>query len=325
MSKRPKAPKLAKPIFTMNAAVPSADCFHRTQEAAREFSFDQRRIARSVIDYACAILVSANTFRPERRVRDLVTSALLRRATITTEGVRTLISAGLMEPAAATHRTLLDIEIAFNLIVRDPTDRMARRLALKCAQDYQQHGEGILRDPQARTKTEQRSNEIRQVSATYKQLVNDAAFDDVRAEVRGSQYWHGYKNVQEAFRALDRSFEYAVSYDGYSWFVHGVNIEHDLSASNESGPALRPLVERDPQSTLNVLGLALLKLIEICGLYLGDRGIDPALGIAAKATVRRPDGVEELLTPLQFLQFELLAHFDVRSEAPLRPVYDADV
>jgi hypothetical protein len=230
-----------------------------------------------------------------------------------------------MEPAAAAHRTLLDIEIAFNLVVKDSTDVMAKRLAVKCAQDYQQHGEGILRDPQARAKTEHRKDEIRQVSASYKKLVNDSAFDDVRVEVLKSQYWHGYKNVQETFKALDRTFEYAVSYDGYSWFVHGVNVEHDLSASSESGPALRALVERDPKNTLNVLGLALLKLIEICSLFLEDRRIDPSLGLEGKANLQRPDGAEEVLTPLQFLQLQILAHFDVRAEAPLRPVFDAHV
>ena len=305
---------------TINADIPSADCFRRAEPAALELSPDQLRVATQVIDYAGALVVSAKNLRTDHRVRDLMSSALLRRAIVTSEGIRVLLMAGLMEPATACHRTLLDIEIALNLVLRDDTDRSAHRLAVSCAQDYQAHGEGILSDKEAREASAHRLAELRRVSAEYKRLTNSPVFDEVRKEVSASQYWHGFKSVREAFKSLGRGFDYAVQYDGYSWFVHGVNVEHDLSAPGPEGPSLRAFVERDPKHTSAVLGLALHKLLEIAGLILVDRGHDPSIIPGGRATLQREDGTEETINSLQFLQFLLLAHFDIREDAPIRSI-----
>lgn len=65
-----------------------------------------------------------------RAIRDaILVVALLRRALVTAEGIRVLLGNGLEEPAIATMRTLLDIELAVKLITMNPSTRMAERLA----------------------------------------------------------------------------------------------------------------------------------------------------------------------------------------------------
>ena len=304
---------------SVDADIPSADLFFRDQPAANMLTPEQIRVSLQIVDFAGAVLHSANHVRPERSIRDLATLALLRRAVVTTEGIRVLVLRGLMEPATSCHRTLLDIEIAFKLILRDESDRMAHRLAASCAMQYKGHGEGILSDRDARTTSAERIQSIIAVSAAYKKLVASKQFDDVRAQVQRDQYWHGFKNTRDSFADLNQSRDYVVSYDAFSWFVHGVNIAHDLSASTPTGPTIRLLVEREPKITSNVLGLAAHKLLEIVGLYLSDRGIDIDKLHNGRARVRYDDGTEQTLGSIAFLQLMLLVHFDVRENAPFRP------
>jgi hypothetical protein len=303
----------------LDAQIPCVDAFFRVREAEREFTYEQRRVARSCIDFAAAVLLSADQVRPERRVRDLVTAALLRRAIVSAESVRVLVSAGLIEAAISSSRTLLEIEVSIDLILGDPSDRYAKRLALACARDYREHGQGIFSDPKAREASDDRLDSLRMVTADYKRLTQSETFDEVRAELRAERNWHGYKNTEEFFKSRNRGAEYVVSYDAFSWFVHGVNIEFDLSTSGPHGPSLRALVERDPKVTLNPLGLALLRLLQICDAFIEDRGGAKMLGLDPPCRLTRADGHVEILTPLQALHSQLLAHFDVRPDAPLRP------
>jgi hypothetical protein len=97
--------------FALSASLPQADGFLRARLAE---TFGPERawaLARAVVDYGCALLQSG-TLREDRRLRDAVLTALLRRLLVTTESVIALLARGLYESAMAQTRTVLDIELA---------------------------------------------------------------------------------------------------------------------------------------------------------------------------------------------------------------------
>lgn len=305
--------------FELNASIPGIDLFHRHAPAADELTDAQKRIAIQTIDFCSAVLETANKIRPERRIRDLTTAALFRRAIVSAEGIRVLFLSGLLEPATACARTLLDLEVAFKILMADETDKMARRLAAHCALQYKKHGQHMMADGPTREKLSApggRRNELIATSAKYDELLNSEAFDDVREAVLRDQHWHGFKNTKLAFESLGLSTDYVMLYDSYSWFVHGVNVEHDLAASTSAGPELRAFAERDPQLVARGLCLALIKLLDIVGLFCTDRGFDTETMLGGQSTVRRDDGVTESIPTITALHSLLIAHFGLSTQPP---------
>jgi len=307
---------------SLDAAIPGADQFHRSHPAEVELTSDAIRISEQVVDFGCAIIVALNAINPERRIRDLVTMALLRRAVVTGEAICVLLRRGLAEPAFASHRTLLDIEVAMKLILRDDRDVMARRLALACALQYKSHGEDMLGNRPTREDrlgAPDRVLHVLSVTRSYANLIKDPAFDPVRDAVIADTHWHGFQNMEEAMRELGQQPDYFITYDAVSWFVHGVNIEHDLSASTDDQPALRPLVERDPSQVRMIMGLALLKLLELFGLFLKDRKTDIDALLGGHGKMRLETGDEHDIGSLMAVTTLVMREFDIREDAPFRP------
>ena len=161
-------------VGSIDASIPSANCFYRDEPAHLEMRADALQVATQVVDYGCALFQIANSVRAERRVRDLVVAALLRRAVISLEGVRNLVCLGLMEPALGLARTLQDVELSLKLVLRDETDRQAHSLAAWHYLQYQQHGQDMLGSRATREgplTSGERVNEVRAIAKNYKALL----------------------------------------------------------------------------------------------------------------------------------------------------------
>lgn len=303
--------------FQMNAAIPSADLFFRARPAEDEGPAEAWRLARTVIDYGCALFASKLSLREDRRVRDAVLAALLRRTLVTAEGIVTLLSHGLVEPALALTRTLLDLYTSFRLIERDDTDRMAKRLAAFHYLAYQEHGQDMLSNRPTREgvlRTSGRIPEVIEVAKSYARHLESPAFDEIRAEVKGSQFWHGFSSAEEALRAVGQESEYHMTYDSASWFVHAVNVDHDYLQIGDGTLAMRPLVERDPKVIQPLLGYAVLRTIELLRLYCVDRGLDLDGPTGASASLVEEDGSITSVSSLTALELMALKNFDVRPD-----------
>jgi hypothetical protein len=277
----------------LSAQIPQADLFHRAQPASLEGPAEAWELAEHVVNFGCALFSATSTSRPERQVRDLVFAALIRRATVTTEGVVRLLAAGLQEPAMAITRTLLDIDVSIKLVAADGTDRMAKRLAACHYILMQQHGQDMLADPMTRTQSLESSGriaEVQGIARSYKRLLQGGVLAEVEDEVRSDQYWHGHKNVEEAFRATGQSSDYHMTYDTGTWFVHAANIEHDLIDRSDAGVTVRAFVERDPRIIQTLLGYALLRYLMVVGVFIKERGLPDTEHFRAMSDVIFPDG-----------------------------------
>jgi hypothetical protein len=285
-------------------------------------SADAQRIALQVIDYGCALFQVANAVRPERRVRDLVTAALLRRAVVTVEGIRALVFAGLMEPALSVSRTLMDIELSMKLVLRDKTDQKAHALAASHYLQYQLHGQEMLGNTPTREGmlgSADRIVEVRQIAKSYAAFLESPVFDGVRAELKADRFWHGFDRPEDAFRDIGQEAEYFMTYDSASWFVHGSNVDHDIIDGVGQTITFRPFIDRDPGRIQNVLGLALLKSLELYELFCSDKEIDLDAATGAEATVHI-DGLQpERISSITALRGFVMKEFDVRPDSPFRP------
>jgi len=229
----------------ISASLPTADQFHRAHPAEREGPEEAWRLARDVVDDGGAILAGGPQLRAERRLRDAVLTALLRRLLVTSEGAIALLSKGLLEPAITQTRTMLDIELAFRLIHGDETDRFAKRLAAFHYLTYQQHGQDMLSSRQTRDKAvtrPERIPELISITKSYARFLHGAIFDEVRDSVRTDRFWHGFPNVEAAFRSICQEHDYFMTYDTATWFLQAVNVDHDFIELTETGLAMKPLV-----------------------------------------------------------------------------------
>jgi len=296
--------------FEVRGDFGQSDQFVRNSPASLEGPPEAWQFAREVIDHGCFVLRTVNQLREDRRVRDAVTSALLRRALITAEGVHQLIAHGLEEPAAQVLRTLLEIRVYLRLITQDPSDRMAKRLAAFHYSAGQRYGTSLLRDRDTRLKIEEKTGEsdwIKAQAKALKEFFESAAFDEVREDVRGSQHWHGYPNTEEAYRAAGAIDDYRRIYTLYSPFVHANNIDFDFAGFEGESPALKSLPQRDPRRTLSLLGGAVLMLLDVIELFVEDRGY---AGYPRSIRVRLV-GTDhwEQVSPVAVLQFQAAAVF----------------
>jgi hypothetical protein len=208
--------------------ITEANLFHRDQPARDECPPEFWDIARKIVDHGGALLLTENKVGSDRNIRDLVTAALLRRALIITEGVVTLLAHGLMEPAVALGRVLLDIELNFKLVTADSTQRMAKRLAAYHFMAGQRHGQKMLTNRESRERMasvgDGQLEWMKEVSKSLAKDFESPAFDDVRAGVRPGQPWHGM-NVEEAFKFAGLSVDYYQTYNLQTFFVHTSNID----------------------------------------------------------------------------------------------------
>jgi hypothetical protein len=302
----------------IHGAIPQRDLFHRGQPAL-EGPEENWALAEQAISFGCALFAQWRQIRADQQLRDAVLQALLRRSLVTTEGLVVLLGRGLLEPAIATSRTLLDTELAVRLVLGDPTNRMAKRLAAYHYLTYQQHGQDMLADPVTRKgplSEAGRVPEVASVASSYKRFLMLPIFDDVRDELRSSRYWHGYLNAEEAFRAVGKASDYFMLYDVATWFVHDINVDFDYSERTDSELLLKPLVERDPAVIQLNLGQQLLRLVTICRLIVEDRGYPSEPPFDRPSTVTFPDGSVEQINGLEALEGQLVAHFNLPRRVP---------
>lgn len=302
---------------TVSAALPGANLFFRDQPAESEGPAEAWQLARNVVDYGCAVFHVANAVRPDHRIRDAVFAALLRRLLITAEASIAILSRGLVEPALALSRTLLDIELAFRLIHQDKTDRLAKRLAAFHYLTYQEHGEGMLKNAPTRNGILQRRDRIAEVIAIskgYARFLEQSVFDEVRDAIKTDKNWHGYRNAEEAFRAIGQDHDYHMTYDGGTPFVHASNPDHDFIDGTDSQLVLKSFVERDPRRIQVLLGHVVLRTVELIAIYVGEKGIDVDEKTGATATIRFDDGHHFDVDSLTALRTLAMREFDVRED-----------
>jgi uncharacterized protein DUF5677 len=233
-------------------------------------------LVRNVIDHGCFVLEHANAIREGRVVRDSVTGALIRRALITTEGIRVLTMAGLEESASAQFRTLLDIQLNLRLVLQDDSDTMAHRLAAHHYLGSQRHLQGLPTDPDHRdallADRPEQAQWMKTVASKMKRYFDSDSFKEIKKEVKAFKYWHRYDSVESAFKAVGMTNEYLRLYGTYSPFVHVSNIDFDFSDIDEEGrPLLRALCQRDPTRTLNLMLEVCITLIPLLKEFVQDK------------------------------------------------------
>ena len=252
-----------------------SDLFARDHPASLEGQPEVWVFARTVIDHGGHLFKKLDTIRSELRFRDLVVQALFRRILITGEAIRLLVERGLEEPVLATSRTLLELERDLRLVVADPTDTRARRLALFLAVKGRRNFAKAASDPNTLDlmKADAHFFEwFRRRSRSFRQWFKSEAFRDLAVELTRADHWHGFATQQEAFEEAGMVTSYHLEYGGSSLFVHGGNIEHDFSDADAGVIQLRALAQRDPAHAFTQLGRLTLSLIEIFGLIWEDRG-----------------------------------------------------
>lgn len=302
---------------SVSAELPSAELFFRDQPAEAEGPVEAWRLARSVVDYGCAVFHLSDAIRPEHGIRDTVFAALLRRLLITAEASITLLARGLVEPAVALSRTLLDIELAFRLVHQDDTDRLAKRLAAFHYLSYQEHGEGMLRNAPTRTGILERRDRLEEIIATsqsYARFLEQDVFDDVRNAIKTDRNWHGFKNAEEAFRAIGQDHDYHMTYDGGTPFVHASNPDHDFLDRTDNQLVVKAFVEREPARIQVLLGHVVLRVIELIGIYVQEKGLDVDKRTGATASIHFDDGSSLNVDSLTALRTLAMREFDVRDE-----------
>lgn len=303
---------------TYELDIPQADVFDRN---AGRLPSQLIEAAKTVVDYGSALIAASGSFRAEHIIRDAVLLALLRRATITVESISALLHRGLLEPAIALGRTLLDIELAIKLIHNDETDEFALRLAAYHYYAYQRHGQDVLSNRPTRTGILQRGDrisEVIEVSRSYANLLESEVFDSVREVVRRDTYWHGYKSAEAAFEAIGQPADYHMTYDSANWFVHAVNVDFDYDPSESTAEHvhLKALTHNSVTILKTFLGDTLFRYCEIISVYVSERGCPDTDAFRAASRILFPDGANEELESLDAIRAMLLETFREEDYAP---------
>lgn len=294
---------------TISGKFGQGNLFWRAEPAAREGPPEVWELVRTVVDHGCFIFENVNNVRPESGVRDVVIAAIFRRILITGEAVRVLLTIGLEEPAVATFRTLLDLEVNLRLVLADDSDETARRLGLFFFVQGRRHFRRVTRD--VGTREDVQGDEVHwewltRTSRAFKGMLDHERFKDIREEVERGRYWHGQDSVADAFEAAGMLDDYNLVFDPLSMFVHASNIEQDLSDADEGGVHLTPFVQRDPARNFTPLQGLTLKLIDLYNLILEDKG-NPTYQEAV--TVTEQDGSTSEMHPLNALSYFVLDAF----------------
>lgn len=90
------------------------------------------------------------------------------------------LASGLEEAALGLSRTLIEIDLNMKLVVQDPTERMAKRLAAFHNYGYQMHGQKILSDHDTRKKVLNKENGLArtvEVARSYVRFLEEPVFN----------------------------------------------------------------------------------------------------------------------------------------------------
>lgn len=250
------------------------DLFDRNHPAFLEGKPEAWGFAMTVIDHGSFFCRQLDSFRSESGLRDPVIQALFRRILITAEAIRSLLAHGLEEPASATYRTLLELERDLRLVIDDPSDTRARRLALFLAVKGRRSFTKATKSPATLDLLKGDSDFFdwfRRKSRSFRHWIDSKDYRDVADELRQADHWHGLTQ-QEAFEKAGMTSAYNLEYVASSIFVHGSNVEHDFAEPGSTGIRFKPLVQRDPTRTFTQLGRATHSLVDIYRLIWEDRG-----------------------------------------------------
>ena len=285
-----------------------ADLFLRDQPASAQIPDGIRQLAREVIDHG-GFMISNLRFPNEASLsRRIAITAIFRRILITAEAVRVLTSRGLEEPAVATLRTLLELELNLRLVVSDPTDRMARRLIYFYAIRGRRHFSKATRDASTRELFQEDSEHwswAKEMSRFFKEQLSADEFEDIRQECENDQYWHGFNSQKEAFHNAGMSHDYHTLFDSASSFVHASNIDHDVA---EAGERVRGFVQMDPAPAFTRLAYLASNLTALFGLVSEATG--QRQGYGPTAAIEDDDGTREEISALEFLHARVLSVLD---------------
>jgi hypothetical protein len=133
----------------------------------------------------------------------------------------------------------------------------------------------------------------KEVSRSLARDFESGMFDDVRAEIKPGQPWHGM-NVDHAFKFAGASPDYYQDYDLQTFFVHTTNIDFDFSPGSAETPALRALVDRDPNRIRHVLGLSLMRMHRIMDGFARDKAGEDKSSATLKGDVLEVDALTGL-------------------------------
>ena len=289
------------------------ELFARDQPADLEGPRETWLLTQSVIDQGCTILRCLRFVDPISEWRVQAVAALFRRILITAEAVRLLISKGLDEPSLSTSRTLLELEMNLRLVVNDPSDRMARRLAFFYLVRGRRHFRQTASDDETRALLQENPRHwgwTIDMSRFFKTSRNSEHFADIREECETSTYWHGFPSLRDAFQAVGMITDYHTIFDSASSFVHASNIDYDLS---DGAGRLKPLVQRDPRQNMSRLGWLTLNLLEIYELVVRETRQPEyeELTVTLVAGGRR-----ERIRALDALKARVLEAFPLREDVP---------
>ena len=251
------------------------ELFAREHPASLEGPPEAWDLAKIVVNHGCCIFEKLASGRPELGLRDVVVQALFRRILITGEAVRSLLARGLEEPAFATSRTLLELERDLRLVIADPSDTRARRLAAFLPVKGRRNFDKAAKSPD--TLKLLRGNAVffgwfRERSRSFREWLESETFHDVAEELSQADHWHGFANQQVAFEEAGMVKAYDLEYGGSSLFVHGTNVEHDFADADHTGIRLKAFAQRDPEQTLPQIGRLTMALVDIYRLIWEDRG-----------------------------------------------------
>ena len=281
-----------------------ADLFLRDQPVSARIPEAIRQLACEVIDHGGFIITHlrfTNEASPSRR---MVVTAIFRRILITAEAVRVLTSRALEEPAVATLRTLLELELNLRLVVDDPTDRMARRLIYFYAIRGRRHFRKATKDARTRELFQENSEHwswVKEMSRFFKEQLSADEFEDIREECEKDRYWHGFNSQKEAFDKAGMSQDYHTLFDSASSFVHASNVDHDVA---ERGEGVKGLVHMDPVPAFTRLAYMASNLTVLFGVALKATGRQV---YGPTATIEGDDGTREEISAVELLQARVLS------------------
>ena len=291
--------------FVVHGRLEQADLFLRDQPFSAHFPEGICGLIREVIDHGGFVLRELRFPSDTPPPRRVVITALLRRILITAEAIRVLTNRGLEEPAIATLRTLLELELNLRLVANDPTDRMARRMLYF----YAVRGRRHFRNATTNAATRELFQEsmtfwtwAKEKSRFFKEQVSSDDFEDIREECEKAQYWHGFNNQEEAFEAAGMSDDYHTLFDSASSFVHGSNV--DRNTAEEGRGVVGGLVELDPEPAVARLAYMASNLTVLFGLAL--EAVGQGEGYGPPAVIVGDDGTTEEISSFEFLQARVL-------------------
>lgn len=292
--------------------IPGRDLFARGNPASTEGSEDAWRLARTVVDFASLQLSRNGGPRDQHRIRDLVLFALVRRSIITTEAIVQLLAKGLEEPAHGLARTLLELELAVELVVRDTTDVMATRLAANGYKVARRHVTAQLQS-EAFCQEVLKNEDDRRVRADLLAFVDKAlqepAFARILERLLKDRHWHGFPSTGAALKSIGKEADYLMTFGTASSSLHATNLTPDLTTTPDGRLSLRAFVQRDPAAIQPQLGHTLLKLTTILERWSTDRGVPDVSLDLPPCTLTLADGIVIAVSPQRALHHLLLARF----------------